>query len=149
MGIDQHPKINSISSASTNDRTTEIIVLDQEETALKAIPLSNRCLLTKIKMQYTSPSIYAISLICEREILPSARYMRENFAVMRFCAVEHKVAGHSRTCCWRDGTRGSCCGIQEEGSFSLAVGIQCQPPFLEVNLDHLQQLHFHISDVLT
>jgi hypothetical protein len=23
------------------------------------------------------------------------------------------------------------------------------PPFLEVNLDHLQQLHFHISDVLT
>jgi hypothetical protein len=54
--------------------------------------------------------------------------MRENFAVMRFCAVEHKVAGHSRTCCfpatmWRDGTRGSCHGIQEEGSFSLAVGI--------------------------
>jgi hypothetical protein len=42
---------------------------------------------------YTRPSIYAssayaISLICEREIVPSARYMRENFAVMRFCAVE-------------------------------------------------------------
>jgi hypothetical protein len=103
---------------------------------------------------YTRPSIYAnsayaISLICEREILPSARYMRKNFAVMRFCAVEHKVAGCSRTCCWRHETRGSCRGIQEEGSFSLAVGIQRQPSFLEVNLDHLQQRDFHISDVLT
>jgi hypothetical protein len=42
---------------------------------------------------YRYPSIYAssayaISLICEGEILPSARYMREKFAVMRFCAVE-------------------------------------------------------------
>jgi hypothetical protein len=103
---------------------------------------------------YTRPSIYAsfayaISLICEREILPSARYMRENFAVMRFCAVEHRVAGRSCTCCWRDRTRGSSRGIQEEGSFSLAVSIQREPPFLEVNLDHLQQLNFNISDILT
>jgi hypothetical protein len=42
---------------------------------------------------YRYPSIYAnsayaISLICEREILPSACYIWENFAVMRFCAVE-------------------------------------------------------------
>jgi hypothetical protein len=84
-------------------------------------------------VKYRCPSIYAslayaISLICEREILPSARYMRENFVVMRFCAVEHKVAGRSRTCyipatMWQDETRGSCHGIQEEVSFNLAVGI--------------------------
>jgi hypothetical protein len=112
--------------------------------------LSNLIYSLIVQYMYTRPSIcassaYAISQICEREILPSARYMRENFAVMRFCAVEHKVAGRFRTCCWRHGTRGSCRGIQEEGSFSLSVGIQRQPPFLEANL---QQLHFHISDVL-